>query len=71
MQQIINIDLLKTKKFLDSVEASQYMLGMFNIKLSPTSIRRLCRLKAIKSIKPGKSRAIKPEWLNQYLDNAD
>lgn len=71
MQQIINVDQLKLKAFLDSEEASQYMLGVFNIKLSPTSIRRLCRMKQIKSIKPGKSRAIKPQWLDEYLDDAN
>ena len=67
MQQIINVQQLADKKFLDSEEASQYMLGMFNIKCT---IRRLCRTKQIRSIKPGKARAIKPEWLNEYLENA-
>ena len=70
MQQIINVQQLADKKFLDSEEASQYMRGMFNIKLSPCTIRRLCRNKQIRSIKPGKARAIKPEWLNEYLENA-
>ena len=70
-----NIEMLKNAKFLDPEQASQYMLGYWNIKLSASQIRRHCRAylesngqNGMRSIKPGKARAIKPEWVDEYLD---